>query len=114
MQQPLFNSLPKTDEDISDRKRNTSQGLADSLRYAGTGTQQPLWDELHKITVPVLLIAGERDAKFVQIAQEMHNYLPHSTLCVIPDAGHSVHLERPSMVAAEMDRWLLQTDENSH
>jgi 2-succinyl-6-hydroxy-2,4-cyclohexadiene-1-carboxylate synthase len=114
MQQPLFTSLPKTEEDVSDRKRNSSQGLADSLRYAGTGTQQPLWDELHKITVPVLLIAGERDTKFVQIAQEMHIYLPHSTLCVIPDSGHSVHLERTSIVAAEIDRWLLQTDENSH
>lgn len=114
LQQPLFASLPKTDEDISDRQRNSSEGLADSLRYAGTGTQQPLWNELHRVMVPVLLISGERDTKFVQIAQEMHDYLPHSTLCVIPDAGHSVHLERPSIVAAEIDRWLLHAGVNSH
>lgn len=113
MQQPLFATLPSTDEDVSDRQRNTSQGLADSLRYAGTGTQRPLWDELHNITVPVLLIAGERDSKFVQIAREMNSYLPNSTLRVIPDAGHSVHLENPQAVASEIDDWLLHTEDDS-
>jgi 2-succinyl-6-hydroxy-2,4-cyclohexadiene-1-carboxylate synthase len=114
LQQPLFASLPVDDSDIADRLRNTSEGLAASLRFAGTGTQSPLWDELHKITVPVLLIVGSRDTKFVQLAQEMHACLPNSTLSVISDAGHNVHLEKPMLVAPEIDQWLLDTEKNSH
>jgi 2-succinyl-6-hydroxy-2,4-cyclohexadiene-1-carboxylate synthase len=114
LQQPLFASLPVDDSDIADRLRNTSEGLAASLRCAGTGTQSPLWDELHKITVPVLLIVGSRDTKFVLLAQEMHANLPNSTLSIVPEAGHSVHLEKPLQVAAEIDRWLLDTEKNSH
>jgi 2-succinyl-6-hydroxy-2,4-cyclohexadiene-1-carboxylate synthase len=113
LQQPLFASLPLDEADIADRLRNSSEGLANSLRFAGTGTQNPLWDDLHKITLPVLLIAGARDTKFVQLAQEMHARLPNSTFCVIPDAGHSVHLERPSLVASEIDQWLLETQKDS-
>lgn len=114
LQQPIFASLSLIDSDVADRLRNTSQGLANSLRYAGTGSQNSLWDELHKITVPVLLIVGARDTKFVQLAQEMHSLIPNSTLCVIPEAGHSVHLEKPLLVAAEIDSWLLDTQQNSH
>lgn len=114
LQQPLFATLPLDEVDIADRMRNTSEGLANSLRYAGTGTQSPLWDELHKITVPVLLIVGSRDTKFVQLAEEMHTYLPNSRLSIVPEAGHSVHLEKPLLVATEIDRWLLDTEKNSH
>ena len=113
LQQPLFASLPFNEADIEDRQRNSSEGLANSLLFAGTGTQNSLWDELHKITLPVLFIAGARDTKFVQLAKEMHTYLPNSTLCLIPEAGHSVHLERPSLVAAEIDKWLSKTQKNS-
>ena len=31
---------------LDDRRRNTAAGLASSLRLAGTGTQEPLWDRL--------------------------------------------------------------------
>jgi pimeloyl-ACP methyl ester carboxylesterase len=44
----------------------------------------------------------------------MHANLPNSTLSIVPEAGHSVHLERPLLVAAEIDRWLLETEKNSH
>ena len=43
-------------------------GLASSLRLAGTGTQEPLWDRLGSIDVPVLVMAGVDDAKFSAVA----------------------------------------------
>ena len=42
--QPLFAGL--ADPGLDDRRRNTVAGLASSLRLAGTGTQEPLWDRL--------------------------------------------------------------------
>ena len=44
----------------ADRLRNTAAGLASSLRSTGTGTQEPLWERLGEIDMPVLILAGER------------------------------------------------------
>ena len=70
-------------------------GLANSLRGAGTGAQPPLHERLGGIRVPTLLIAGELDHKFVQIARQMHAALPDSRLETVAGAGHAVHLEDP-------------------
>ena len=46
-------------------------GLANSLRGMGQGAQPSYWDRLGDIAVPVLLIAGGLDRKFVGIAGQM-------------------------------------------
>ena len=46
--QPMFATL--ADPGLDDRRRNVAAGLASSLRLAGTGTQQPLWDRLASLT----------------------------------------------------------------
>ena len=102
--QPLFATLP--DPGLEDRRRNTPAGLATSLRLAGTGTQQPLWDRLGELTMPVLLVAGALDAKFVAVAARMAALLPAATLEVVADAGHTVHLEHPAAFEALLRRWL--------
>jgi hypothetical protein len=45
--------------------------------------------------IPVLLIVGELDTKFTEIARSMAQALPQSQLCIVPGAGHAVHLEQP-------------------
>ena len=109
LQRPMFAGLVHNPSDMDDRGRNTESGLSDSLRHAGVGTQTPLWDRLHEVRVPVLLIAGAQDMKFVHLAQEMHELLPQSTLSIIADSGHSVHLENPALVAHEIEAWLLHS-----
>ena len=105
--QPLFAGL--ADPDLEDRRRNTAAGLASSLRLAGTGTQEPLWDRLQTIGVPVLIVAGALDPKFVAAAERMAALLPRPELVVIPGAGHTVHLERPDAFTAALDAWLSST-----
>jgi len=102
--QPLFATL--ADPMLEDRRRNTVAGLASSLRLAGTGTQQPLWDRLGALRLPVLLVAGGDDAKFVTAAERMAALLPDATLEVVPVAGHTVHLEQPAAFLAVLARWL--------
>jgi isochorismate synthase/2-succinyl-5-enolpyruvyl-6-hydroxy-3-cyclohexene-1-carboxylate synthase/2-succinyl-6-hydroxy-2,4-cyclohexadiene-1-carboxylate synthase/O-succinylbenzoate synthase len=46
-------------------------GLAASLCAGSTGRMAPLWRELPSLGVPVALVAGERDGKFVATAQAM-------------------------------------------
>ena len=92
---PLFAGLTSTPAEIQDRLRNTSEGLASSLRLSGTGTQQSLWERLQDLKMPVLLVVGNDDEKFRQIAHEMKNTIgANAELFVIDNAGHAVHLEQ--------------------
>ena len=97
---PLFASqhaLPLDVREALHRQRlhNRASGLAQSLRGAGTGVQPSMYPRLPLLDIPVLLIAGELDAKFVAIARSMAQALPQAQLRIIPGAGHAVHLERP-------------------
>jgi 2-succinyl-6-hydroxy-2,4-cyclohexadiene-1-carboxylate synthase len=108
LRNPLFAGLTAETSQRDDRLRNTPAGLASSLRSTGTGTQEPLWDRLHEISAPVLVLAGEHDAKFREIGERMTNSLPDATFRAIPDAGHSVHLEQPEATARAIAEWLLR------
>jgi 2-succinyl-6-hydroxy-2,4-cyclohexadiene-1-carboxylate synthase len=99
---PLFASQQRLAPDIrstlrSQRLRNRPAGLANSLRGMGTGVQPDLWSQLSGLQLPVLMLTGELDAKFVGIGRQMYDLLPDAQLVVMPDAGHTVHLEQPAM-----------------
>lgn len=78
------------------RLHNRPVGLANSLRGVGTGAQPSLWQRLGELTLPTLLIVGAEDTKFSTIGSEMAGLLPNATLVMVPDAGHTVHLEQPA------------------
>ena len=105
----LFAGLTDDTALRSDRLRNSAVGLAASLRSTGTGTQTPLWDRLGDIACPVLVLVGEHDAKFTDLGRRLVDGLPAAELVVIPDAGHSVHLEQPEATAASLVSWLART-----
>lgn len=79
------------------RLANRPHGLANSLRGMGTGVQPSLWDRLSSLTRPTLLLAGALDTKFCAIAQEMGRQIPPATVTLVPDAGHTIHLEQPTV-----------------
>lgn len=93
LKQPMFAGLPTEYARVDERKQNLPEDMADSLRYAGVGTQEPLWNRLAELEMPVLLVAGRNDKKFVDIATRMHDKIPHSTLEIFDNVGHTVHLE---------------------
>lgn len=101
----LFAGLTKQTALRDDRLRNTAGALAASLRATGTGTQEPLWERLGEIAVPVLVLAGEYDTKFRSTGERMAGLLTTPTFEVIAGAGHSVHLEQPEATAAAVARW---------
>jgi 2-succinyl-6-hydroxy-2,4-cyclohexadiene-1-carboxylate synthase len=89
------------------RLQNDPVGLAYSLRGLGTGAQASQWGRLHRLPMPVLLLAGELDEKFVAINQEMAALIPGAQLEIVPGAGHAIHLERP-LLYGELIRNFLQ------
>ena len=96
---PLFAGLDASNDQRTDRRRNSPAGLASSLRLCGTGTQRPLWDRLSQIRCPVLVLVGERDVKFRALGERLAAGLPDARLVTIHGAGHSVHLEQPRATA---------------
>lgn len=108
---PLFASQARLPEPVramlrAQRLQNSPHGLANSLRGMGTGIQPSLWDKLPELNVPTLLIAGAEDAKFTAIAEQMRDRIPQAQLVVIPDAGHTTHLEQPERFADVVGRFL--------
>ncbi len=97
---PMFASLPASAAQRASRLSNTADGLASSLRNCGVGSQEPLWDRLGELEMPVLLISGEADPKYCRIASQMASAIPSAELAVVAGAGHAVHMERPVECAA--------------
>ena len=87
----------------ADRLDNHPRDLAASLRGVGTGVMAPLWDRLGELEMEVAVLAGERDTKFVALAQRLADELPHATLTIVPGAGHALTLEAPAVVAAAIE-----------
>jgi 2-succinyl-6-hydroxy-2,4-cyclohexadiene-1-carboxylate synthase len=101
---PLFESQRALSANVREgqralRLRNHPGSLAAALRTLGTGALPSCWEDLSGLDLPVLLLTGALDRKFVGIAGDMARLLPRGRLVVVDDAGHAVHLERP-------DAWL--------
>jgi 2-succinyl-6-hydroxy-2,4-cyclohexadiene-1-carboxylate synthase len=97
---PLFATLPRAAALVDDRLRNTAEGLASSLRLAGTGAQEPVWERLPTLQMPVLCLAGARDERFTEVATRMAAAIgPNAATDTIAGAGHAAHLEAPDAFA---------------
>jgi len=110
LSQPMFAGLAPDFAYIEERKQTLPEDMADSLRYAGTGTQEPLWSQLHHLSMPVLIVAGQKDAKFTAHAERMHSLIPSSTLEIFDNVGHTVQLEDVRAFTNRLREWLRQSN----
>jgi 2-succinyl-6-hydroxy-2,4-cyclohexadiene-1-carboxylate synthase len=98
---PLFAHLSDAEADRESRLVNSAAGLAAALRALGTGSQLPTWERLRTVSAKTLVVAGERDPKFVALAERMRQAIgSHAELVLVPGAGHAVPFERPGPFAA--------------
>jgi 2-succinyl-6-hydroxy-2,4-cyclohexadiene-1-carboxylate synthase len=114
-QLPLFASQSAVPEQRraslrQERLQNNAQGLANSLRGMGTGSQPSLWGALPKLTIPTLLFCGGRDEKYVQINSDMARIMLHAELVIFQDAGHNIHFEQPEAFTTVLSNFLLGMD----
>ncbi|MFQ5457417.1 MAG: 2-succinyl-6-hydroxy-2,4-cyclohexadiene-1-carboxylate synthase [Myxococcota bacterium] len=112
MRQPLFASQASLPAPVLARARamrmeSDPAGLAACLRGLGQGSFPPAWDALPALRMPVLLLAGEHDAKYRDAAAEAAALLPRARVAIISGAGHTVHLEQPTAFAAAVEAFLI-------
>lgn len=82
-----------------ERDYNRSE-LARQLRGWSPAVLAP--PRLEQIETPVLWIAGERDAKYVEVARRAVARLPQAELWICPDAGHRVPWEQPELFVSRL------------
>jgi 2-succinyl-6-hydroxy-2,4-cyclohexadiene-1-carboxylate synthase len=97
---PLLQLAPSVPETArqglrSQRLACSPVGLAASLRGAGAGRRRPLWDELPRLDLPVLVIAGAEDERYAALAGSIAAALPRAQRALMPGAGHTVHVDQP-------------------
>jgi 2-succinyl-6-hydroxy-2,4-cyclohexadiene-1-carboxylate synthase len=108
-QQPIFTNLrshPNFPQMLGQRLHNSPVKLAKSLRNLSTGMQPSLWEYLSENKIPLLLLVGELDSKFIQINQQMYKLCQYSQLEVIPSCGHNIHFENPHLFTEKITAFL--------
>lgn len=100
--QPLFASQKRVAAEDLDRERrtrleNTAGGLAAGLRALSVGRQPSLWSDLAAVEVPLLAVVGAEDPKYLALGESLVGVAPRAELCVVEEAGHTVHLEQSAI-----------------
>ena len=108
--QPLFATL-KSDsvrfKKLMDRRcRANATELHRSLRKMSVGIQKPLWDQLPRLNIPTLFLAGAKDIKYSTLADRMARLCPHGKAAIIAGAGHNLHFDKPQEVAESVSEFL--------
>ncbi len=77
------------------RRANRPDGLAASLRGAGQGAMEPLFDRLAAVTAPTLVLTGPLDTVGRPRAERVAAGIPGARIAVVDGAGHTPHEEQP-------------------
>jgi hypothetical protein len=70
----MFQTLPRALCARRAARGNTVHRLAHQLRALGQAVQEPLWDRLSELSMPVLLVTGAYDRKYLEIAETFRGY----------------------------------------
>ncbi len=109
---PLFKTQHSLSTEVKQAIRNqrlnnnNTIGLVNSLIGMGTGSQPSYWDRLVSLEIPVLLICGEVDQKFCEIAKQMSKKLPNAKVEKITGVGHAIHVEHPKFFGKIVSEFL--------
>lgn len=109
-QQPLFSELSKQpalfESLVQRRMKNNPPALQASLNTVGVATQPDCWNGLSKLTMPTLVVLGEKDEKYSRIGEEMTALFPKGRLEIIEGCSHSPHVESPGQLIAVLNHFL--------
>jgi 2-succinyl-6-hydroxy-2,4-cyclohexadiene-1-carboxylate synthase len=110
----LFDSLHHQPEKLALLKQSRlvqdPHALAAALRGLSVGRQPSLWQEIARLDIPTLIIAGELDKKYCDIANKMAALLPRGRQITIGDAGHNTHFEQPQELLARLREFFHDRD----
>ena len=70
-----------------------------------------VWGSLDQVSIPTLMVWGERDYFPLRFAEQAVREMPAATLHVLPDTGHLSYLEDAAGFNRALDEWLEETYE---
>jgi len=110
LSQPLFSHLEPSVAGLDARRQNTTAGLARALRTLGTGTQRYDPERLVALEMPVLILAGERDERYVTVGRELAELIgKNARFESLNGVGHAAPFEDPIGFASSIESWLVET-----
>ena len=72
-------------------------------------------DDVHAISVPTMIFAGELDKVFLSLSRQLHERIPGSRLSVFESVGHVLNLEAPDRFHRELAQFLDEVEaQNEH
>ncbi len=101
--QPLFADDPPEvrAQQEAEVRRHEARALATALRELSPGVVPAVWDRLGELGgIPVDVVAGARDPKYVALGRRLVTQMPDARLHVVPGAGHGLLREAPAAVAS--------------
>lgn len=108
-QQDLFANLrqsPGFADLLARRQNGDPAGMAAALEAFSTGAQPWLEPALCTTAIPMLLLAGARDAKYAALGRRLAEANPALAAATVADAGHAVPFERPHAFAQVLTAFL--------
>jgi 2-succinyl-6-hydroxy-2,4-cyclohexadiene-1-carboxylate synthase len=108
--QPLF-ALPEKSPQFKRMVEKRAESVdpaqcAASLRSLGLGRQPSLWASLPSLDLPVSLLVGEKDSKFVRIAEKMCGLSPRLRMLTFTQCGHNIHFQEPENMASAINEFI--------
>ncbi len=106
--QPLFETLrlvapEKLRRLRYQRLKHDPVALSQALFGLSLSRMPSYAEELSRVRVPVTIVVGALDEKFVALGEELLSRLPNGKLMVVAEAGHHLPVERPEALAAAID-----------
>jgi 2-succinyl-6-hydroxy-2,4-cyclohexadiene-1-carboxylate synthase len=109
-QHPVFTGIaahPNFPELMVSRSSNNPLALARSLEIMGLG-QQPYLGELLKTNeIPLLILVGKQDHKFVEIGQRFASLCQQTELIIVPNCSHNIHFQQLNLWLAAVLGFLI-------
>lgn len=87
-------------------QHRSAQGLAHAARGMLAQFDSRIIESLEHISVPTLVLVGEKDQPFLGATDYMANKIPGCTKVMIPEAGHAANLDQPAAFNAAVEAFL--------
>jgi long-chain acyl-CoA synthetase len=101
---PFWDYRPRWDAEIHVMKRLAQNNM---LQWNG-------WSLMRNITIPTLVITGERDVYFPRhVFEDVGKMIPNAEVVDIGSAKHKVQLERHEAVSRAIERFIAEGDKRS-
>lgn len=103
--QPMFSSMRQADPERlrwlrGQRLRHNPEGLAQAMVGLSLSRMPTYVEQLGEVRLPVTLVYGALDERFLQLGEELATRLPNSKTVVVDGSGHNLPLERPNDLAS--------------